>query len=100
MHLKDMKTFLHSVKSCFCKVKGYAVALAVALGLTASAHAEGASGEIDVSFANDLATKLQTAITTFWTDNKQIIISIIGVGVVLSLAWLVYRIFRKGTSRA
>lgn len=97
-----MKKFASFCRSVCRKAKGYVLALGVALGFCASsAHAEGAgSGDIDISLASDLATKLNTAITTFWTDNKTVLITILSIGVGIALALLVYKIFKRGTSRA
>ena len=96
-----MKKFTSFCRFVCRKAKALAFGLAVAFGFCAvPAHAAAGEGDIDISLASDLATKLNTAITTFWTDNKTVLITILSIGVGIALALLVYKIFKRGTSRA
>lgn len=94
-----MKKFTSFCRSVCRNAKRFAFAIAVALGFCA-VPARAAEGDLDISLASDLATKLNTAVTTFWTDNKAVLITILSIGVGIALALLVYKIFKRGTSRA
>lgn len=85
----------------FASVKSKILALGAVLGLSAPALAQEGSGTtIDLTFATDIMTSLSTAVTTFLTSAKPFLITILGVVVVVTLAWVAVKWFRKGTNKA
>lgn len=59
-----------------------------------------AEGDYDISLASDFLTKAQTAITTFWTDNKVAILAILGFIVSFSILWLCVKLWGKVSRKA
>lgn len=95
-----MKKFASFVRSAFVRCRAYALAAFAMLGLCSVAKAEGNAGNIDISIVSDIGTKIETALTSFWTDNKGTLIACIGIIVALALVWLVVKVFKRGTSKA
>lgn len=68
---------------------------AAAVGLPALA----AEGDIDITPATGVLTKMQTAVESYWTSAEPFIVAIIGIVVVASLIWAGVRLFKGGTSK-
>lgn len=76
----------------FSRLLAFAGALA---GLPALA----AEGDIDITPATGVLTKLQTAIQAYWTAAEPFIVSVVGIVVVAALIWAGVRLFKGGTSK-
>lgn len=82
-----MKSFLHRLL--------FALAVMMA-GLPVLAEGE---GNIDISAATGVLTKLKTAIESFWTEAEPFIVSVVGLVVVAALIWAGVRLFKGGTAK-
>lgn len=58
-----------------------------------------AEGDIDITGATTVLTKMQTAVESYWTAAQPFVIAIVGIAVVVSLIWAGLRLFRGGTSK-
>lgn len=58
-----------------------------------------AEGDIDITPATGVLTKLQTAIESYWTAAEPFIVSVVGLVVVAALIWAGVRLFKGGTSK-
>lgn len=95
-----MKKFTGFLASAWRRCKAYAFAFLAAFGFCTVAHAEGAADGYDITVVNEVATKLKDTLETFWTSNKASILAILGIIVILTLIWLVVKLFKKSTNKA
>lgn len=58
-----------------------------------------AEGDIDITTATGVLTKLQTAIEGYWTAAQPFILAVVGMVVVAALIWAGVRLFKGGTSK-
>lgn len=58
-----------------------------------------ADGDIDITPATGVLTKLQTAIESYWAEAEPFIVSVVGLVVVAALIWAGVRLFKGGTSK-
>lgn len=95
-----MKKFVTGL--CSSIKRGYArlgVALAVAFA-SVCAFAQDAATAYDMSIISDITDKLEATLTAFWTNQKDVILLVVGLIVVFSLIWLVAKLWKRGTSKA
>lgn len=96
-----MKKFVTGL--CSCIKKGYArlgIALAVAFASVCAFAEGGAATAYDMSIISDISGKLDATLTSFWTNQKEVILTVVGLIVVFSLIWLVAKLWKRGTSKA
>lgn len=58
-----------------------------------------AEGDIDITPATGLLTKMQTAIESYWTSAEPFLIAVVGLVVVAALIWAGVRLFKGGASK-
>lgn len=58
-----------------------------------------AEGDIVITPATDVLTKMQTALTSYWDAAQPFIVAIVGIVVVVALIWAGVRLFRGGASK-
>lgn len=58
-----------------------------------------AEGDIDITPATDVLTKMKTAIQSYWDQAEPFIISVVGLVVVAALIWAGVRLFKGGASK-
>ena len=83
-------------------MKGKLLASLSVLGLPFFALAEGQStpmSEINTKIATQLGTWSDT-ITNFFKDNIDVIMGIVGIALAVGLLWVVFRLFKKATTKA
>lgn len=77
------------------------LALAVAFASVGAFAQEAAAGtSYDMAIIGDISKKLQATLTAFWTEQKDVILLVVGLIVVFSLIWLVAKLWKRGTSKA
>lgn len=75
---------------------------AVALGFVGVARAEGTGSDPIQQIGAAVVTELgnwTSGITSFFTTNIGSIMTILGVAIAISLIWMVFKIFRKGSNK-
>lgn len=95
-----MNKIANFLKRGWCRCKSLAIAFAVGLGFCSVSHAQESYNGYDITVVNEVATKLQTTLETFWTQNKTAILAVIGIIVIVSLIWLVVKLFKRSTGKA
>lgn len=91
-----MKKILSSLRR-----KLFASAL-VALGMAGVARAEGTGTDPISAIGQAVVTELESwtsGITSFFTTNIGSIMTVLGVAIAISLVWMVFKIFRKGSNK-
>lgn len=91
------------MKKILTLAKSKLFTLSCALGLTSVALAEGEGAASPITtIGASVATELQSwtdGITNFFTTNIGSIMAVLGVAVAISLVWMVFKIFRKGSNK-
>jgi di/tricarboxylate transporter len=95
-----MKKIANLFKRGWCRCKALAIAFAIALGLCSASYAQESANGFDIDVVKDVADKLETTLENFWTQNQDAILAVIGIIVVLTLIWLVVKLFKRSTSKA
>ena len=58
-----------------------------------------AEGDMDITPATDVLTKMKGAIESYWTQAEPFIIAVVGLVVVSALIWAGVRLFKGGASK-
>lgn len=58
-----------------------------------------AEGDIDITPATTLLTKMKAAIESYWTQAEPFLIAVVGLVVVAALIWAGVRLFKGGASK-
>ena len=83
----------------FKSLKRLAFGAAMCLAGAPAAFAETSQNAIDVTDATDYLDNMKTALTTYWTAAKPVLIYVLGVALVVMLFYVVYKFFTKASKK-
>lgn len=80
-------------------MKKVAFSALASLGAVVPALAEGGNDAIDTTAASGALNQMTTAVGTYVTAATPYLITLLGSAVVITLIWVGWKLFRKGTNK-